>query len=346
MPAGGTPSRDAAPRVAPPERILLVALDNLGDLVFASLLSRLLRAHFPAAHVTLWCKRYTASVAPLLPGVDAIEAVEPFWDRAPGGRKGSALAFGRSVMRLRSRRFDVAILAAAPWRTAAATAMTGAARRIGVAHRKNERWLTDVLPAQDARKPVLAEMMRLLAPLGVESPPELYYQLDLAPLAARRERLRATLGEGVVALHPFASLRNRCVALEHWFRAARVLRERGLSPLFIGSPAELREVRQAAGGEHWLSMDEVGDGSLADTAAAISLAHLFMGHDSGPLHIAGGFGVPVVGVFTPGEPARTFPQGTGQSQMIVRASPAGVNGADFIAAADRLSLARGLRLVG
>ena len=341
----GHGARAATPDIAAPERILVVSLDNLGDLVFASLLTRQLRAHFPAAHITLWCKRYTASVAPLLPGVDAIECAEPFWDRAPGGRKGSALAFTRSVMRLRRARFDVAILAAAPWRTAAAAAATGAARRIGTAQRKNRRWLTHVLPTQDIRKPVLAEMMRLLAPLGIEAPPELYYQLDAAPLAARRDRLAPLLGGQVAALHPFASLRNRCVSLREWVRTAAALEARGYDPLWIGSPAELREIRATPGATRWAAMDEVGDGSIADTAAAISLAQLFVGHDSGPLHIAGALGVPVVGVFTPGEPARTFPQGTGQSGMLVRPSPVGVLAEDFLEAIDRLHLAPALELV-
>lgn len=333
------------PLVPAPQRILVVSLDNLGDLVFTSLLTRQLRLHFPAAHITLWCKRYTASVAPLLPGVDAVEAAEPFWDRAPGGRRGSATAFARSVLRLRAVRFDVAIMAAAPWRSAAATAATGARRRIGAERRKNAPFLTDVLPAQDAGRPVLAEMMRLLAPLGVVAPPELYYQLGVAPLAERRARLRVLLGQRVAALHPFASLRNRCVPLSHWVRVAAVLEQRGYRPLWIGSPAELREVDAEAGvSPDWLRIDRVGDGSLADTAAALSLAQLFVGHDSGPLHIAGAYGVPVVGVFTPGEPARTFPQGTGQSQMLVRPSPAGVGADDLLATIDRLQAAPLMRV--
>jgi ADP-heptose:LPS heptosyltransferase len=340
----------AVPAVAParrpaPDRVLVVSLDNLGDLVFASLLTRQLRAHFPSAHITLWCKRYTADVAPLLPGVDQVEAAEPFWDRAPGGRQGSGIAFARSVMRLRARRFDVAVLAAAPWRAAAAAAATGSARRIGVAHRKNARFLTDVLPRQDPTRPVLAEMMRLLAPLGIEAPPELYYQLDPTPLAGRRARLRGMLGPRVAALHPFASLRNRCVPLPHWVRLAGALEARGYQPLWIGSPAELREVHAAGGAPSWLTMDRIGDGTIADTAAALSLAHLFVGHDSGPLHIAGALGVPVVGVFTPGEPARTCPQGIGQSHMLVRASPHGVSAADLLDAVDRLQPSLPLRLV-
>jgi ADP-heptose:LPS heptosyltransferase len=66
------------------------------------------------------------------------------------------------------------------------------------------------------------------------------------------------------------------------------------------------------------------------TAAALSLASGFVGHDSGPLHVAGAFGVPVVGVFAPGEPKRTFPQGVGPWRMIHRTTPNEIGAADLL----------------
>jgi ADP-heptose:LPS heptosyltransferase len=332
-------------RIAPSHRILVASLDNLGDLVFASALTPLLRERYPDAEITVWCKRYTAAIAELLPGVDVVEAAEPFWDRAPGGRRGGTAAFVRSVLRLRRRHFDLALLAAAPWRTAAAVAATGATRRIGLARRKNARWLTDVLPAEDIRKPVLAEMARLLEPLGIVPATPLRYELDVDPLEPRRARFRAVLGARPLALHAFASKRNRCVPLGEWLTVAAELQRRGYDPLWIGSPAELTEVRRATASETWKYADQIGDGTLADSAAAISLAHLFIGHDSGPLHIAGAFGLPVVGVFAPGEPLRTFPQGVGESRMLSRESPEGITADDILELVDQLPSTPPLKLV-
>ncbi len=39
-----------------PRRILVVSLDNIGDLVFASALLQPLRENFPTAHIGVWCK--------------------------------------------------------------------------------------------------------------------------------------------------------------------------------------------------------------------------------------------------------------------------------------------------
>ena len=86
----------------------------------------------------------------------------------------------------------------------------------------------------------------------------------------------------------------------------------------------------------WQFIDRAGDGTLADTAAALADASLFVGHDSGPLHVAGALGVPVIGIFAPGEPQRTFPQGVGRSRMLARPSPANIGAADIIAEIDAL----------
>ncbi|HKN66230.1 MAG TPA: glycosyltransferase family 9 protein [Gemmatimonadaceae bacterium] len=317
------------------DRILLVSLDNLGDLVFASALAPPLRERFPSASLDVWCKEYTADVAKLIPGVSGVIASDPFWDVAPGRAKGSRAAFLRAFRQVRSRRYDVAILAAAPWRTAAAVAATRIPRRIGLGRRKNRYFLTDVLPDERTDRPVLSEMARLLAPLGIDTG-GLEYRLDASALASRRERLAATVSRPYAALHPFASKENRCVALSVWIELSRTLAARGMSILWIGSPNELNRLRANSALAEWRYIDGVGDGSLADTAAALADAALFVGHDSGPLHVAGALGIPVVGIFAPGEPLRTFPQGIGKSRMLARPSPAGITATDILNEIDAL----------
>ena len=317
------------------DRILLVSLDNLGDLVFASALAPPLRERFPRATLDVWCKEYTADVARLIPGVSDVIASDPFWDVAPGRTKGSRAAFLRAFREVRSRRYDLAVLAAAPWRTAAAVAATRIPRRVGLRRRKNQFFLTDALPHERTDRPVMSELARLLAPLGIDTT-ALRYRLDATPLVARRERLAAAVPRPYAALHPFASKENRCVALPVWIELSQTLAERGMSVLWIGSANELDRLRANSAQPEWRYMDRVGDGTLADTAAALADAALFVGHDSGPLHVAGALGVPVVGIFAPGEPRRTFPQGVGRSRMLARPSPAGVSAHDILAEIDAL----------
>src|SRR5688572_24390406 len=114
----------------PVDRVLVVCLDNLGDLVFASALFPPLHTRFPDARVDVWCKTYTAEIAALLPGVGRVYAADPFWDRSPGRRKGPLGPFFRAVAQIRAARFDVAVMSASPWRSAAAVAVTGIPVRV------------------------------------------------------------------------------------------------------------------------------------------------------------------------------------------------------------------------
>src|SRR3954462_11124820 len=114
------------------DRILLVSLDNLGDLVFASALAPPLRERFPHARLDVWCKAYTGDVSKLIPGASHVIASDPFWDVAPGHAKGSRAAFFRGFREARNRWDHVVRLAAAAWRTAAAVAAARIPRRIGL----------------------------------------------------------------------------------------------------------------------------------------------------------------------------------------------------------------------
>src|SRR4029078_9988037 len=106
------------------------------------------------------------------------------------------------------------------------------------------------------------------------------YRARAVPLAEGRRRFAGALARPYAALHPFASKENRCVALPVWIELSRTLAERGMSILWIGSPNELNRLRAAPATPQWQFIDRGGDGTLADTAAALSDAALFVGHDS------------------------------------------------------------------
>lgn len=318
-------------------RILLVSLDNLGDLVFASALTPPLHEAFPEAAIDVWCKQYTAPIAALIPHVAAVIAADPFWAASPGQPRAGTLPFLRSIADVRGHRYDLAVLSQAPWRTAAAVFASGIPIRIGFARRHNARFLTHLVAAEDPERPVLQEQARLLAPLGLE-PGALRYALDVSSLDQARRAVAERLPPRFVALHPFAGSRDRCVPLTEWTQLAFALESHRIPVLWVGTTAELNELRRAHTHPKGAYVDQLESASLTTTAAALSLATAFVGHDSGPLHVAGALGIPVLGLFAPGQPARTFPQGTGPWRMIARARPAQIETGAMLHELESLSL--------
>src|SRR5918999_524638 len=149
-----------------PSRILLVSLDNVGDLVFASALAPALRQRFSHAALDIWCKAYAADVARLIPGVGRVIASDPFWDRAPGKSKGKLAPFLRAMRDIRRARYDLAVIASSQWRVAAALALLGVPARVGRQRKGAQRWLTHVLPEEDRSRPVIAELGRIAHAVG------------------------------------------------------------------------------------------------------------------------------------------------------------------------------------
>ena len=294
-----------------PRRILIFCLDNLGDVVFTSALVPALRSRFPLAHIALWCKAYSEPVAALIPGLDRIYAADPFWDRSPMRGKGKLGPFLRALLSVRRARYDVALVTTAHWRAPATMVVAGIPVRIGRERRHNRRLLTHVLPPLRHLLPAVSELGQLLEPLGITDVPT-QYRLDAAPLAERRRQLRSNLPRTpLAAVHPFASDLRRRMPLDVWVRALTQFSALGLVPVCLGSAAELADLRAAAGlRPEWVFADDLGSNSISDLAALISLSAVYVGHDSGPLHIAAALGLPVVGVYTDRpDAARTFPQG-------------------------------------
>ncbi|MFI5228752.1 MAG: glycosyltransferase family 9 protein [Gemmatimonadales bacterium] len=318
-----------------PSRILIVTLANLGDLVFASSLTPPLAEAFPNATIDLWCKRYTAAVGALVPHVKAVIAADPFWAVAPGHPRPPIGPMLRSIGAARRNRYDLALVTDAPWRTAAAVAAAGIPRRIGLARHRNSLFLTDVLEAEDVHAPVVRELARLLGAIGMPLE-NAHYGLDRKRLTADDRAAVAGLPPNVVALHPFASARGRCVPLAVWTQVAFALNARGIPLLWVGRTAELDELRRSPTHPRGFYVDQFRGGTLGAAAAALSRAAAFIGHDSGPLHVAAAFGVPVVGVFAPGQPDRTFPQGPGPWRLISRPSPEGIDASTMLHELDAL----------
>jgi ADP-heptose:LPS heptosyltransferase len=323
----------------------MVALDGLRELVLASALTPLLRSRYPNAELTVWCGEQTSAIAGLMPGVDRVEAADPCWEGPRDRPTGSVVAFAGSLSRLRRHKFDVAVIGSARARTSAAVSLTGAKTRIGHASAWGSRWLTEALPAADETKSALLEMARLLDPLGVRLPRVLQYSLRPEALTNRIERLRPLLGPRPVALYPFASNAAHAAPLKQWIRVAVAMARRGFDPLWIGTARQLREIHRVVGSSAWTFVDRIGDSTLAETAAALSLARLFIGHDSGTLHLAAALGVPVAGVFTPGETGRAYPAGTGESRLLLRRSPEGVTAEQILEVVDDLPMGPALHLV-
>lgn len=334
-----------SPDEAPPRRVLLACLDNLGDLAFACALVPPLRRAWPEASIGVWSKKYAADLLPFVPGLRRVHSCDPFWDRAPGAAPGAVSDFVRTLRDVARERYDAVLLPHTSWRLALAARWAGIPRRVGFAQRGAGPWLSDALSPERRDRPVIAEWARLLEPLGVPAgQPTVHLEVP-APLESARRRLRDALGPGpVVGIHPFAGDARRAAGLAFWEEVLAELPGLGTRKiLVVGRRAEARDFVSRArrpGGADMVVAAELAPGGLAQILLAVSSCRVFAGNDSGPLHCAAGLGVPVLGLYLPGDWPRAMPQGLAPWRAVRRASP------DEASAGEALSLLRDLLASG
>lgn len=112
--------------------------------------------------------------------------------------------------------------------------------------------------------------------------------------------------EPLVAVHPGASKGPRGWAVERFAEVCRELwsREKART-LVLGTMEEARQWAEVFQGPGMFSA--AGQVALDDLPALLRLCDLFLGNDSGIMHVAAAVGTPVVGIFGPGTAERTGP---------------------------------------
>jgi heptosyltransferase II len=302
-----------------PMRILLVRLRQIGDVVFTTPAIRAIRQRFPDALLTYIVEPGAAPVVLRNPHLHEV-IVAP----RRRGLRGvlDDLALGR---RLRAARFDLAIDFHGGPRASLLTWLSRAPQRIGY-EISGRSWMYTRRIARPKRlraRHSVENQWDLLAPLGIgppdrsRDPVEMRADADVAKRVDDR-LARAGLGAGdqLIVIHvsagnpfrrwPAASFVELTVALAAADSSHRVLVTSGPSE----RDAANQVIAEAETRLHDIGACRVlscGEFSLSELRALLDRAALYIGGDSGPLHVAATTKAPIVGLYGPTLPLRSAP---------------------------------------
>lgn len=288
-------------------RRILIRVNNwIGDVVMISPAMRAIRAHFREARIAILAKSW---VLETLSG-------DPFYDEMieydDGGRHRGAWGRLRLAALLRPRRFDLAILFQKAFDAAALACLAGARRRVGYATDRRSWLLTDALPLPPPgthhAEAFLGIARALGCPIADARPVFHLREEDRREAAALLDRAGLLRHAPLVALHAGASKEPRAWHPDRFGLLGRRLVERHAARIvLLGSASERGLMDRIAATLPQGAFLPEADLSLKTTGAILERCGLFVGNDSGPMHIAAALGVPTVAIFGPGTPARTAP---------------------------------------
>ena len=291
------PAGDESP--PEPRRIHLVRPQNqLGDLLLNVPAIRAIRERFPRARITLIAGRQNAPAVQGQPWVDEVRVVDT---RNALGVLGDSLRPGP--------RPDLAIYFTTVSYSKSGAFRTRASRareRVGfdAAHygERDRAALTRAVPYPERalhQSEVSLVLARAVGATSEPPPPPTY--LPDPELLARAPR-------GVAYLHPGAGkVKNRWPA-DRFAMVAKELLARAVDVLWIEGPQDEGCV-DAAGRALGKTLPVVRGESIPMLAARFAAARVYVGNDTGPLHLAAATGCPSVGIYGWSDPREWAPVG-------------------------------------
>jgi len=299
-------------------KILLVRLRLIGDVVLTTPLLRALKRTYPAAQLTYLVE---PAAAPVVRGNPHLAHVVLVPKRRGLARVRDDVSIAR---RLRRERFDVAIDLHGGPRAAWFTWASGARMRIGYAIAGRAWMYTHVIdrPRDEAPRASVVNQWDLLAPLDIGPPDPARDPLEMvedaqaaASVDRRLREARITGAHPVIVVHvsagnpfrrwPRESFEALVIALARRDPSRRIILTSG--PSDASATKAIADGARAALGASAAAVPEVGEFDLAELRALVGRAAVYIGGDSGPLHIAGTTTTPIVALLGPTLAERSMP---------------------------------------
>jgi heptosyltransferase-2 len=306
------------------KRILVRGPNWLGDAVMCEPALRGLRKLFPDAQIALLVK---PAVADLFVGHPALTRVLTYDTK---GRHAGLSGKWALAGQLRRQGFDLAVLFQNAFEAAFLTFLAGVPRRYGYATDGRSLLLSDPVAAPDRRTLVhqVHYYWELLKPLGLTgdpSAPELVvFPEEEQAMAGRFAQSGLTATDVVVGINPGSTyggakrwLPERFAEVtERLCRTIRESREQQASVVIFGAKGEEQLGREIAARLSSRSLILSGSTTIRELMAAVKRCAMLLTNDTGPMHIASAFQVPVVAIFGPTDWRTTSPFGS--AHTIVR----------------------------
>ncbi len=284
-----------------PRNILVVRTDRLGDVILTLPVCSTLHTAIPGAHISMLVRTY---VRPIVSGNPIVGDV--IWADDDRGMPKGILSLRKE---LRNKGFDAAIVVRPTFRNTLLVLLARIPRRVGTGYRWYSWLFTDRIfeHRKTAERHELEYNLRLLRPLGIEVSSSVAPYFGIRVPAEVRQEITAILrsfgiedDQRVVVLHPASGGSAREWPPDRFREVGLQLAAREhVKVVVTGMPSEERTLRRVLENSSPPFVSLVGRLSLPSLAGLLERASLFIANSTGPLHLAGALGTPVIGLYPP-----------------------------------------------
>jgi ADP-heptose:LPS heptosyltransferase len=253
-------------------RILIIKLDEIGDMATATHVFEMIKLSYPKSHLTVLCK----------PFVKSLLQYDSFIDELTSD-VGHDFSSYQLIVELRGN-----------WQTLKKALFSKVKYRLSraeVRFKNKGKQLHEVETNSEIVKPILIIKELVLKP-------KLYFstkEIEVIDLFLKQNKI-----EKFVIFHIGARKKLRQWPLDRFALVADFLYKKGLSIVFVGTKDEEIEIQKAMKVMNNPSLCFTSHADLSIFSALCSKASFYIGNESGPIHIAASFDVPLIGLYGPG----------------------------------------------
>ena len=302
--------RKRLPQDFTPERILVIKLDHLGDVLLATPVFSNLRRAYPNAELHAFTGAWSRVVLERHPDVNrVVEYNSPPFCRT--GQPTSLRETFKLYRQLRRQKYDLMVDLRSDWRIVwfafgrltsrrLSRAALQVANKLGFAQFSGPHETTrnlDVLKQADIPTPVQTAIF------SVTTGDKKWASDLLATYQVERQH-------PLIAIHPGSP-----IALKRWLPeryaelADWLIAQKRAQILFVGVEDEIPIITEIQARMRGESISIAGKTTLTQLASILHTCNVFIGNDSGPMHLAAAVGTQTIGLYGPGDPTRFGPAG-------------------------------------
>ena len=302
--------RKPLPKNFTPERILVVKLDHLGDVLLATPVFSNLRQVYPNTELHALTGAWSRVVLEKHPDVSkVIQYNSPAFCRT--GQPTSLKQTFQLYRELRRQKYDLMVELRSDWRTVwfaflrltpkrLDRAALQVANKLGLAQFTGTHETTrnlDVLKQAGIPIPIQTTTF------SMTTEDEKWASDFLAAHQIDRKHL-------LIAIHPGSPIElkrwlpGRFAELADWLIA-----QKGAQILFVGVKDEIQIITDIQARMRGASINIAGETTFTQLASILHKCNIFIGNDSGPMHLAAAVGIHTIGLYGPGDPTRFGPVG-------------------------------------
>lgn len=260
------------------QNILIIRLDEIGDMITTLPVFELLKQKYPQSKITLWCKPFIQNLVQENPNIDLIvkdkKSLEKKYDL---------------ILDLRGNKQTILYALFHPPKIRLDRGTVRFRNKF-----KEKKHPHEVFTNLQVLKPLLEKL---------PEKPEIKLHISEKNQQNTLLFLQRNVIEDFVVFHTGARKKLRRWHPLKFAKLAEILQQKyAWNIVFVGDKNDQANIQKIQKNIDFETFSHIGQGSLMDYAALVSKAKLMIGNESGPMHIAAATATPTIGLFGPGEP--------------------------------------------